>query len=121
MVRLVDRNWTMEECLRAMEDCDHLREHGHWKDGEVPDWAEQVAEEVHTAAGHVDKVAYEKAALTFRTALEDEKVRVEQLVAILRDLKECSHGCAGIHCGHHRKVNTYLSALQPELARKIRE
>ena len=120
-MRLVDRDWTVKECLQAMKDIDHLRQDGQWKDGKVPDWARKTAEETHSSAGIMDKVGYEKAALTFRTALEDEKTRVDQLVVILRDLKKCSHGCAGIHCGHHRKVNTYLSALQPELARKIRE
>jgi len=68
-MRLVDRDWTVAECLQVMEDIDYLRRDGHWKDGKVPEWAVRVAAETHSSAGMSDKIGYEKAALAFRKAL----------------------------------------------------
>jgi len=121
-MRLVDRDWTVAECLQVMEDLDHLEKDGQWKNG-IPKWTEKLCIELSSFAGSaaVMMTAYEKSAKAFRIALADEKVRVDQLVTILKKFKHCSHGCAGRYCGHHKKFDESLVMLQPELARKIRE
>jgi hypothetical protein len=73
-MRMVDRDWTMEECLQAMDDLDHVVEFGRWK-GPIPGWAVQCAEELHShpLGASVLATAYEKCAKTFRRRLRGEK------------------------------------------------
>ena len=78
MSRMIDRDWTMEECLQVMEDLDHVAEFGCWK-GPIPRWAVQCSKEMHTHAlgAPVLMVAYEKCAKTFRKQLHREGQYIE--------------------------------------------
>lgn len=69
-MRRVDRDWTVKECLQAMEDLDYLEKYGHYKK-EAPDWAEEVAGELHTFTSGVSVLmtTYEKSAKAFRKEL----------------------------------------------------
>lgn len=68
-MRMVDRDWTVEECLQVMEDLDYIEKYGYYR--EIPEWAKQVAEELHTFTGGagVLRTAYEKSAKAFRKHL----------------------------------------------------
>ena len=69
-MRFIDREWTVTECMQVMADIHHLETKGHWKD-EIPEWAQTVADEVHTFAGSASVliIAYEKCAKAFLTEL----------------------------------------------------
>lgn len=73
--RAVDREWTVDESLQAMDDIDYLEEHGQWR--EIPEWAKEVAEELHLYTGSagvlmgVLMIAYEKSAKALRKYLRE--------------------------------------------------
>jgi hypothetical protein len=66
-LRLVDRDWTLEECHKVMADLDELEVTGEW---EVPDWAVKVTRELRGRLTSTPiHVGYEKCAKTFQKAL----------------------------------------------------
>lgn len=120
MSRLVDRKWTLAEARQAVEDLTQLEKgEGAWE--EVPAWAKQVSDETHTSVSRAaPHVGWEKAAITLKEAQEDDELRIEQLIQVIRAVRYCSHACIP-PCPHTRNLDKAMAMLQPELRRRILE
>lgn len=72
-MREIDREWTVEESLQAMEDLDYMARDGQWH-GSRPEWASRFAKEMHctVASSNVLMLAYEKSAKAFRKKLIED-------------------------------------------------